>query len=505
MFCRVKSGGVLGIDGFEVDVEVDISNGLPQFNIVGLPDKAINEAKDRVRSALKNLGFQMPLKRITVNLSPSHMKKQGTLYDLPIAIGILQLSGVLSVGEESVFLGELSLDGKVNRVSGVLPIVLSLSKLGYRKFVVPKANAFEAAVVKDVCVHGVENIDDLVKFLRGERPLEPINVSVEDLFRNIEDFNLDLSDVYGQTLAKRAVEIACAGFHNLLFVGPPGSGKSMLAKRMITLMPNLTFEEAVEVTRIYSVAGLLTEPLITKRPFRSPHHTASDISLIGGGSIPMPGEISLAHKGVLFLDEMVEFKRKTLEVLRQPMENGYINITRAGGRVIFPAEFLLVGAMNPCPCGNYGNPYKECTCSLAQIRSYQSKLSGPILDRMDLKVWVEPVEKEELLERSKGETSAQVKERIEKAVTVQRERFKGRGAFFNGRMGEREVEEFCILDGRAKELLKKAMERLRLTGRSYMKLLKVSRTIADLEGEDLIMHHHISEALQFRIDERLLL
>lgn len=505
MFCRVKSGGVLGIDGFEVDVEVDISNGLPQFNIVGLPDKAINEAKDRVRSALKNLGFQMPLKRITVNLSPSHMKKQGTLYDLPIAIGILQLSGVLSVGEESVFLGELSLDGKVNRVSGVLPIVLSLSKLGYRKFVVPKANAFEAAVVKDVCVYGVENIDDLVKFLSGERHLEPIKVSVEDLFRNVEDFNLDLSDVYGQSLAKRAVEIACAGFHNLLLVGPPGSGKSMLAKRMITLMPNLTFEEAVEVTRIYSVAGLLTEPLITKRPFRSPHHTASDISLIGGGSIPMPGEISLAHKGVLFLDELVEFKRKTLEVLRQPMENGYINITRAGGRVVFPAEFLLVGAMNPCPCGNYGNPYKECTCSLAQIRSYQSKLSGPILDRMDLKVWVEPVEKEELLERSKGETSAQVKERIERAVAVQRERFKGRGAFFNGRMGEREVEEFCILDDKAKELLKKAMERLRLTGRSYMKLLKVSRTIADLEGEDPIRHHHISEALQFRLDERLLL
>jgi magnesium chelatase family protein len=504
MFCRIKSGGVLGIDGFEVDVEVDVSPGIPQFNIVGLPDKAINEAKDRVRSALKNMGYNMPAKKITVNLSPSYLKKQGTLYDLPIAVGILQTQGVIKVSEDTVILGELSLDGKINKVSGVLPIVLSLKEKGYKRFFVPEGNAFEGAIVKGAKVYGFSTLQELVEYLKGEILKSPVEVNVETLLKENKDFDIDLSDIYGQELAKRAIEISCSGMHHLLLIGPPGVGKSMLAKRMITIMPPLTFEEAVEVTRIYSVAGLLSDHIIKTRPFRSPHHTASDVSLIGGGTVPIPGEISLAHRGILFLDEMTEFSKKTLEALRQPLEDGYVNITRANAKVRFPSEFLLVGAINPCPCGNYSNPYKACTCSPAQIKNYQSKLSGPILDRIDMKVWVEPVEKEELLGTRKGENSSEVRKRVERAFQIQRERFKGSSTFFNGMMKEKEIEKYCVLDSEAKRLLEHAMDRLHITGRSYMKILKVSRTVADLEGEEIIRAHHLSQALQFRVDERLL-
>ncbi|MGC8852348.1 MAG: YifB family Mg chelatase-like AAA ATPase [Hydrogenobacter sp.] len=504
MFCRIKSGGVLGIDGFEVDVEVDVSQGIPQFNIVGLPDKAINEAKDRVRSALKNLGYSMPAKKITVNLSPSYLKKQGTLYDLPIAIGILQTQGVIKVSEDTVILGELSLDGKINKINGVLPIVLSLKEKGYRRFFVPEGNALEGAIVKGTEVYGFSTLQELVEYLKGEVSKSPVEVDVETLLKEGQNFDIDLSDVYGQELAKRAIEVSCAGFHHLLLIGPPGVGKSMLAKRMITILPPLTFEEAIEITRIYSVAGLLSDPIIKTRPFRSPHHTASDVSLIGGGTVPMPGEISLAHRGILFLDEMTEFSRKTLEVLRQPLEDGYVNITRASAKVRFPAEFLLVGAINPCPCGNYLNPYKACTCTPLQIKNYQSKLSGPILDRIDIKVWVEPVEKEDLLNARKGESSSEVRKRVERAFQIQRERFKGSSTRFNGMMKEKEVKKYCVMDSEAKRLLEYAMDRLHLTGRSYMKVLKVSRTIADLEGEEIIKAHHISQALQFRVDEKLL-
>ncbi len=502
MFCRIRSGGVLGIEGFLVDVEVDLSVGLPQFNVVGLPDKAITEAKERVRSSLKNLGINLPSKRITVNLSPSHVKKQGTLYDLPIALGILELLGVVKVPEDAVILGELSLDGRINPVKGVLPIVSSLVLQGFRTFFVAKDNELEASIVEGAQVYGFESLREVISFLRGEIKKKPTKTDPRELLKRASEFAIDLSDVYGQGMAKRALEVASAGFHNLLLIGPPGSGKSMLAKRIITILPPLEFEEALEITKIYSVAGMLKEPLICQRPFRSVHHTASHVALVGGGSVPMPGEVSLAHRGVLFLDEMVEFSRKALESLRQPMEDCKVTITRVGGKITFPAEFLLIGATNPCACGNYGNHYKPCVCTSNQLKAFQSKLSGPIMDRIDLKVWVEPVDKMDLLSMHKGESSAQVRQRVMKAVQIQGERFKSKFKF-NAHMTEKEIEKYCVMEKDAKDLLKMAIDKFRLTGRGYMRLLKVSRTIADLSGEEKILAQHIAEALQFRIDEKM--
>ena len=507
-FIKVKSGGVWGIEGYEVDVEVDISPGIPSFTIVGLPDSAIKESKERVRSAIKNTGFSFPQRRITVNLSPSNVRKQGTLYDLPITVGLLALEGKVDPERVGgfVFLGEVSLDGKLNKVPGVLPIVISLREKGFTRFILPVENAIEGAVVRGTEIYGFEGLGEVVAFLNGDLKADPVDVDHDSILSRNRDLDVDIGEVLGQDLAKRALEICAAGAHNLSMVGAPGSGKSMLAKRIVTILPPLEFEEMLEVSRIYSVAGLLSDGLVTERPFRSPHHTASEVALIGGGSVPMPGEISLAHKGVLFLDELPEFSRKSLEVLRQPMEDGYVNVSRAQGRVKFPARFTLITAQNPCPCGNYGNPFKECTCTKNQIRAYNSKVSQPIKDRIDLRVWVDPVREDDLVEHVKGETSSKIRERVLKAYEIQKERFKNSSTDFNGRMTNSEVERFCLkmLSSEGKKLLKSAVERFRLSGRGYFRVLKVARTVADLEGSETIEASHLAQALQFRVEEEIL-
>lgn len=493
MFTKVNSGGLWGIEGFPVEVQVDISSGLPVFNIVGLPDSSVREAKERVRAAIKNSGFAFPLKRITVNLSPSDRKKQGTFYDLPMALGILEINGVLKT-KDFVILGELSLDGNLKKVNGVLAVLISLKQKGFTKFIIPKENAGEACLISDIEVYVFEHLREVVEFLQGKvknKPLKKGCIPSEE-----DNFEEDLLDVKGQTLAKRALEISAAGFHHILFVGSPGAGKSMLAKRIKTIAPPMEFEEILEVSKIYSVAGLLEDGLITRRPFQAPHHTSSEIALIGGGNPPKPGVISLAHKGYLLLDEMAEFPRKTLEALRQPLEDGKVQVSRASFSVSFPAEFTLIGTMNPCPCGNYNNPFRVCTCSEKEIKNYNKKISEPIKDRIDLKVWVYSVDEKELINLPEGESSQLIRKRVSVAYGIQKERGK-----INSRLTNKEVEEFCVkfLTRDAKNVLKNAVKNLNLSARSYFKLLKVARTIADLEESENINESHIYEALQFRI------
>ena len=505
MISTVNSSALRGIDGFTVNVETDISNGLPAFEIVGLPDAAVKESKERIRSAIKNSGITMPSKHIVVNLAPADVKKEGTHFDLPIALGILTASGQLEIenGDECVFLGELSLGGTLRSVNGVLPMVISAYQSGIKKVFLPKENACEAAVVSGIEVYGAETLSDITGHFTKQKELVPAAVDVDSLFA-AADKALDMADVKGQTFVKRALEIAAAGGHNLLMIGPPGSGKTMIAQRIPSILPDMSFEEALEVTKIHSIAGALSvnSPIVTERPFRHPHHTISSVGLSGGGSRPRPGEISLSHNGVLFLDELPEFRRDALEVMRQPLEDGKITITRAGGTVTYPCNVMLVASMNPCPCGYYGDRTHECTCTQTQIMRYMSKISGPLLDRIDLHVEVPAVKYEELETAERGESSAEIRARVDRARKLQLSRYAGTGVYSNSRLTPELTDKFCALDHAAGEVMRTAFESLGMSARAHNRILKVARTIADLEGSECIETEHIAEAIQYRALDR---
>lgn len=498
MTSHIRSLGLTGIQGYEVLTECFITNGLPGFDVVGLPDAAVKEARERVRAAAKNSGYKFPVSRITVNLAPAGQKKTGTLYDLPILLGILAASGaVRQPGSDSAFLGEVSLEGKLRPVSGVLPMAMAARALGIRELYVPAANATEATLADGLTVYGVQSVQELAAHLGGQAPLSPAPKWEPEA----EELPLpDFCDVKGQENAKRALEIAAAGGHNVLLIGPPGSGKSMLSKRLPSILPDMTREESLEVTMIYSVMGLLPadDPLIRTRPFRSPHHTVSSAALAGGGSNPKPGEITLAHKGVLFLDELPEFRSDTLEVLRQPLEDGQVTISRVQGTVTYPSEFMLVCAMNPCKCGWYGDPSGRCTCSQTAVDQYLGRISGPLLDRIDLIVEVPAVHFEELSRRGTAEPSKDIKRRVDAARERQHERFRSDGARCNALMTPAELRQFCALDEPGAALMKSAFERLQMTARSYDRVRKVARTIADLDGSAEIRPQHLAEAVQYR-------